>query len=223
MAHWWKKLIGAPRTYGPFSEDARLGSLRYVVVDTELTSLDTRSNRVLSIGAIAMDGARIQLGEQFYRVVNPGVPVPPETVVIHGLRPVDVMEGKSPEQAVAEFLEFATGAALVGHFLGTDLAALRKEMPESCRGLQNPAIDTARVQRWLDQRRAAYQEDRGHHVESCDLASLVKRYGLEPVEAHHALHDAFVTAQLWQRQMHDLDTIGVTTLGELMRVGKAPS
>jgi DNA polymerase-3 subunit epsilon len=223
MLHWLKKLILAQRTCGPFSQDARLDSLRYIVVDTELTSLDARSNRVLSIGAIAMDGSRIRVGEQFYRVVNPGVPVPAETVLIHGLRPVDVMEGKLPEQAVAEFLEFAAGAALVGHFLRTDLAALRKEMPESRRGFENPAIDTAQVQRWLDQRRAAYQEDRGHHVESLDLASLGKRYGLEPVEAHHALYDAFLTAQLWQRLMHNLEAIGVRTLGELMRIGKAAS
>jgi DNA polymerase III subunit epsilon len=221
MLHWLKKLIVAQRTCGPFSEDARLDSLRYVVVDTELTSLDARSNRVLSIGAIAMDAHRIRIGEQFYRVLNPGVPVPAETVVIHGLRPVDVMEGKLPEQAVAEFLEFAAGAALVGHFLSTDLAALKKEMPESRRGFENPAIDTAQVQRWLDLRRAAYREDRGHHVESLDLASLAKRYGLEPLEAHHALYDAFVTAQLWQRLMQDLDSIGVRTLGELMRVGSA--
>jgi DNA polymerase III subunit epsilon len=221
MAHWLKKLMLAPRIHGRFREDARLDSLRYAVVDTELTSLDMRTNRVLSIGAIAMDGNRIRLGEQFYRVVNPGVPVPAETVLIHGLRPVDVMEGKPPEKAAGEFLEFAAGAALVGHFLATDLAALRKDMPETGGGLENPAIDTARVQRWLDQRRAANQEDRGHHVESCDLASLAKRYGLEHIEAHHALYDAFVTAQLWQRLMHDLETIGVRTLGEVTRIAAA--
>ena len=47
-------------------------SLRYVVLDTELTSLDYRTNRLLSIGAISMQGPSIQLGNQFYRVINPG-------------------------------------------------------------------------------------------------------------------------------------------------------
>jgi DNA polymerase III alpha subunit (gram-positive type) len=55
-----------------------LDSLRYVVLDTELTSLDSRSNRLLSIGAIAMDGPKIRLKEQFYRIVDPRVPIPPE-------------------------------------------------------------------------------------------------------------------------------------------------
>ncbi|HEY6370061.1 MAG TPA: putative nucleotidyltransferase substrate binding domain-containing protein [Candidatus Sulfotelmatobacter sp.] len=65
------------------ARNAALDSLRYVVLDTELTSLDHRTNRMLSIGAIAMLGPSIQLGTQFYRVVNPHVPIPAETVVIH--------------------------------------------------------------------------------------------------------------------------------------------
>jgi DNA polymerase III epsilon subunit-like protein len=58
-------------------------------VDTELTSLDTRSNRLLSIGAIAMDGSKIRIAEQFYRLVNPGVAVPAQSILIHKLLPSD--------------------------------------------------------------------------------------------------------------------------------------
>lgn len=205
----------------PFPVETRLEALRYVVVDTELTSLDSLSNRILSIGAIAMEGGKICLGEQFYRVVNPGVSVPVETILIHGLRPIDVIEGESPKDAVAEFLQFAQGAVLVGHFVSIDLAALKKELPSEARTLDQPALDTARIQRWLDMRRKAYQEDQGHHVESVDLASLAMRYKLEVREAHHALYDAFLTAQLWQRLMAELALRKIMTWGELMRIGKA--
>lgn len=205
----------------PFPVETRLEALRYVVVDTELTSLDSLSNRILSIGAIAMEGGNIRLGEQFYRVVNPGVSVPVETILIHGLRPIDVIEGESPKDAVAEFLQFAQGAVLVGHFVSIDLAALKKELPSEAQTLDQPALDTARIQRWLDMRRSAYQEDQGHHVESVDLASLAMRYKLEVREAHHALYDAFLTAQLWQRLMAELALRKIRTWGELMRIGKA--
>ena len=205
----------------PFPAETRLEALRYVVVDTELTSLDSLSNRILSIGAIAMEGGKIRLGEQFYCVVDPGVPVPVETILIHGLRPIDVIEGKSPNDALAEFLHFSQGAVLVGHFISIDLAALKKELPSEAQVLDRPALDTARIQRWLDMRRNAYQEDRGHHVESVDLASLAMRYKLEVREAHHALYDAFLTAQLWQRLMAELALRKVRTWGELMRIGKA--
>ncbi len=219
MARWLNSLLSR-RGSGPFPAGVALQSLRYVVVDTELTSLDARSNRVISIGAIAMEGTKIRLGDHFYRVVNPGVAVPSQTVLVHGLRPADVAEGSAPAGAVAEFLRFAANAVLVGHFVSIDLAALRKEAGD-VKALAEPAVDTARVQRWLDLQQNIYREDRGHQVENVDLVSLAGRYGLEFHEAHHALYDAFLTAQLWQRQIHLLDKAGVRTLGELLRIGIA--
>jgi len=221
MPTWLKKLAGWKWNQALFARDAPLHKLRYVVLDTELTSLDRRSKRVVSLGAIAMDGASIRLGEQLYRVINPGVAVPAETILIHGLRPKDVCEGQSPREAVQELERFAAGAVLVGHFLNIDLEALRKELPGADGALDNPAIDTARIQQWLDHRGRGYEEDRGHHVERLDLVSLAERHGLMTHEAHHALHDAFLTAQLWQRLLHGLHQAGVKTLGKLMRIGRA--
>lgn len=221
MPAWLKRIFSSAGAGSPFPLEARLEALRYVVVDTELTSLESASNRILSIGAIAMDGPRIRVGEQFYRVVNPGIAVPVETILIHGLRPIDVEQGFSPAQTITEFLKFAEKAVLVGHFVGIDLAALRKELPSAAPRLDEPAVCTARVQRWLDQRRTAYAEDRGHHVENVDLASLAERHGIETGEPHHALSDAFQTAMLWQRLLPALEAQGVRTLGELLRIGKA--
>ena len=221
MLNWLRNLRSRHDIPGPFSPAAGLNELRSVVVDTELTSLDSTSNRILSIGAIVMEGSKVRMGEQFYRVVNPGIAVPAETIVIHGLRPVDVAQGVAPAEAVQDFLGFTRVAILVGHFVGIDLAALRKELLQTSNSLSLPALDTARIQRWLDQRSAAHLQDRGHDVEKVDLASLAERYGLEVHDAHHALSDAFLTAQLWQRLMHALALAGVKTLEQALRVGKA--
>ena len=78
--------------------DQPLGEVRYAVVDTELTSLNHRSNRLLSIGAITMDGPRIRVGDSFYRVVDPGVEVPAAGVLIHKLRPSDVKGATPPRK-----------------------------------------------------------------------------------------------------------------------------
>ncbi len=219
MATWLQSLSKALSQDRPLPEGP-LSSLRYVVIDTELTSLDARTNRMLSLGAIAMDGIRIQLADQRYLVVNPGVPVPAETVVIHGLRPADVASGQSPQHAAEELLKFAEDAVLVGHFVGIDIRVLKKELNGSGK-LEHVAIDTARVQLWLDRRLRGYQEDRGHQVERIDLASLAKRYGLEVRETQHALYDAYLTAQLWQRQLAQLEATGVRTLRKLARIGRA--
>ncbi len=194
--------------------------MRYAVIDTELTSLDTRRNRLLSIGAIAMDEGKIRVGDQFYRVVNPGVELPVEGVLVHRLRPNDVEQGSPPVLALKELLEFIEGRVLVGHFLQIDLKVLRKELADEKSEFNNPALDTARVERWILQN-GPCQEDLVYQLENIDLATLAKAYNLDFREAHHALDDAFVTARLWQKQLSRLETMGVGSLGDLLRIGKA--
>ena len=178
-----------------FPDETPLHSLRYAVFDTELTSLDTRSNRPLSIGAITMDGTGIRVGKQFYRVVNPGVTVPAQSILVHKLRPNDVESGEPPAQALADLQEFVTVKVLAGHFVNVDLKALRKELGDSAHRLSNPAIDTARVHEWI-LRQGPYREDLEQQLANISLAALAKVYHLDFHEAHRALDDAFVTARL---------------------------
>jgi DNA polymerase III epsilon subunit-like protein len=201
---------------GAFSKDTALDALRYAVLDTEMTSLDRRSNRLLSIGAIAMDGAKIRIGEQFYRVVNPGVPVPAETVVIHRLRSEDVEGGEPCAKALEDLCQFVQGAVLVGHFVGFDLKLLRKEMDSTGHKLNNPAVDTARVHQWL-LKHGRYTEDLHIQLEKLELTTLAKYYGLEVHDVHHALDDAFLTARVWQVMMRKVQAQGIQNLGELLR------
>lgn len=196
-----------------------MADLRYAVIDTELTSLDSRKNRLLSIGAIAMDGMKIRVGDPFYRVVNPGVEVPIESVMVHKLRPDDVDHGVAPAAAMAELREFIAGRVLVGHFFHIDLKALRKELGDQQHELSNPAICTARVHRWMVQN-GPVRDDFVQEQERTDLETLARAYDLEFREAHHALEDAFLTARLWQKQMVKLQDMGVKDLGGLLKIAK---
>ncbi len=201
------------------ANNARLDSLRYAVVDTELTSLDSRRNRLLSIGAIAMDGAKIRLNQQFYKVVNPGVAVPGAGVPIHKLRPCDVENGEPMAQVLNELRAFLQGAVLVGHFVSIDLHVLRKEMSGTGHSLDSPAIDTARVHRWI-LRHTASSESLVHQLEHLDLPTVAEAYKLDYQEAHHALDDAFLTARLWQKMIHVLQGMNAGTLGAVLRFAR---
>lgn len=197
-----------------------IDALRYVVLDTELTSLEHRSNRLLSVGAIAMQGPSIVLGEQFYRVVNPHVEIPPETVVIHQFRSQDVESADHISKTLDELSQFVAGAVLVGHFAHIDLKILRKEMSQTGHKLANPAIDTARVHQWL-LRHGPYSEGLASQLEKLDLATLAKFYGLDTHDSHHALADAFLTARLWQKMLFRLQSGGVKSVKRLLKVGAA--
>jgi DNA polymerase III epsilon subunit-like protein len=217
MLRWLRSGNSLKRAHSNFPADTPLGNLRYVVLDTEFTSLDKRSNRLLSIGAIRMDGPKIRLGEQFYRVLNPGVEVPAATVVVHKLRPHDVEQAEPPAGVMADFRKFAAGSVLVGHFVSMDLEVLGKELASSGDELDHPEVCTAEVHRWL-LRQGRHTEDLFHRLENVDLASLAKHYKIEFQETHHALDDAFATARLWQKLLHELERHEVRTLGDLMKV-----
>ena len=220
MPDWFKFGWNADALGEGFSNDTLLREVRYAVVDTELTSLDKRSNRLISIGAIAMDGTKIRIAEQFYTVVNPGVHVPAESVLIHKLRPNDVQQGIAPEQALAELREFIAGRVLVGHFVHIDMNALRKELGDQQHELSNPAIDTAKAHRWILQN-SPWREDLEQQMANISLAALAKAYDLDFRQAHHALEDAFVTARLWQKILAKLEVMKVATLGDLLKLAKA--
>jgi DNA polymerase III subunit epsilon len=214
----WLRLRGRAASIGGYSRDTSLQSLRYVVLDTEFCSRDKRSNRLLSVGAIAMEGASIRMGEQFYRVLNAGVEVPASSIVVHKLRQNDIERGEPPAQVLRELCDYIDNAILVGHFVKIDLDLLREELRAIQVSLENPAVDTARVHRWL-LRKGGYSEDLFHRLENVDLGSLAKHYNLEFRDAHHALDDAFVTACIWQNLIRQLEAQNVHTLAELMKIG----
>ncbi len=214
----WLKFPEKQPAAGGFPLDTPLHAVRYVVLDTEFTSLDRRSNRLLSIGAVTMQGSSIGMGDQFYRVLNPGVELPASTILVHKLRPTDIQRGQPPPQVLAELRDYMAGAVMVGHFVKLDVDLLRKELRATEHSLDNSVVCTAKVYRWLLQK-GRYSEDLAQRLENVDLATLAKIYKIEFREAHHALDDAFVTARLWQKLIYDLKSHGVTTLGELLKIG----
>jgi DNA polymerase III subunit epsilon len=219
MPGWFKRAAGIQKdAKRALSKDAALDSLRYVVVDTELTSLDHRTNRLLSIGAIAMQGPSIQLGNQFYREVNPSVSIPAESIVIHKLRVEDLAGGEPTAQILDDLCCFIKGAVLVGHCVDIELKILRKEMGQSGHTFSNPAIDTAQVHHWI-LRHGRYSEDLPVQLENLDLATLAKFYSLDLQDAHHALSDAFLTARVWQKMIYMLQAKGVADLRTLLSLG----
>lgn len=203
----------------PVPRSTPLRDVRFVVLDTELTSLDKRTNRLLSVGAIAMHGPRILLGEQFYRIVNPGVDIPATSIVVHGLRPEDVAQGDSPDTVLTDLRMFLGPCVLVGHFVGIDEHVLNKELRAIGGSLSLHALDTARAFHWLMLQKSL-SEGHDHVSTALDLPSVAAHYSIAVHDAHHALVDAFVTAQVWQRILPQLEAAGVSTLGRALRIAR---
>jgi len=200
-------------------EDPGLGDVRFTVLDTELTGLDDRRDDIVALGAVRMHGGRLHVGGTFNAFVKPRAGLEGGSVVIHGILPSQ-LELEPPIEAVLPgFLAYAEGSVLVGHCLAIDLAFLNREARRLGGGpLRHPAVDTLSLYGWLRKRHAehpAFQTGLGDF----HLATLAGAFGIHVEQAHTALGDAYVTAQLFQRFLPLLADLGVTHLAGLLRVG----
>lgn len=198
-----------------------LDRIPLVVVDTELTGLDVKRDSVVSVGAVKMSGTRIELGRTLHRLVRPHADISRESIVVHGITPDDVAAQPPIEVAAAELLEFCGDRILAGHFFALDLAFLARESAAvRAADLRRRSVDTGGIEQWLAAQRERRIGPARREAADHTLFALAHRYGVGVGGAHNALTDAFITAQVLQRQLRALPDLGVRTLGDLLRIGQ---
>lgn len=194
---------------------------RYVVLDTELTGLDVKTDSIVSIGAVAMQGGRIMLGETFYEMMSPGSSLTCESVVVHGITPSEVADKPCFGDVIADFRRFCGSAVLVGHFLSLDLSFLNKELRRiTGRPYHGPAADTMQIHEWIRGHNGDFSRHYQGMAHNVDLFTMARKYQIQVSGAHNALMDAFITAQLFQRFLSFLPALGVRTVKELLKIGR---
>jgi DNA polymerase-3 subunit epsilon len=215
LLEWGREKLG----WGHTGPEMPIPELRFTVLDTELTGLDERRDDIVSLGALHMQGGRIELGHAFQELVNPKAVLDGRTVVIHGITPSQLEAMPPIEGILAAFMEYTSGTVLVGHCLALDLAFLNRDARRlKITPLRNVAIDTLALYGWLRQRAAehpAFSLD----LPGLSLFDLAAAFEIPVEQAHTALGDAFVTAQLFQRFLPFLSHAGVRDLASLRRVG----
>ncbi len=157
-------------------------------LDFEATGLDFAKDTIVSFGTVPIRHGRVDLGGAGYGLVDPGhVTVSPESVTVHGLRPVDLRGAPDLDAARG-----ALGAAIGGRFLITWAAGVEAGFLDRMFG--------GGVRRWLrrciDVRPIAFAIDEDPPV-PFTLSSVAERNGVPVASPHHALDDALVTAQLF--------------------------
>jgi len=152
-----------------------------VVFDTETTGTDPTRDRIVEIALVRIrpDGAR----ESLVRRVNPGIPIPPDTSAIHGIRDEDVKDAPAFPAIADEVLAFIGDSDLAGYnVLKFDIPVLQNELRRAGKTLP------------LDGRSLVDPQKIFFLREPRDLSSAVRFYcGKELVGAHGALADAEAT------------------------------
>jgi DNA polymerase III subunit epsilon len=163
----------------------------FAVVDLETTGLDPRTNEVLSVGVVPVEGGRIILGRAFYSTVRPVMAPERRTVVIHGIRPVDAAAARPADEVANELVGQLGDRILVAHVAEIEKAFLTAWLRE-VDYQPGRIVDTDALARLVISRRGGPLV--GAHV---GLGAAAAHFGLPEHRRHHALGDALTTGQLF--------------------------
>jgi len=184
---------------------------RYCVVDLELSGLDPKADEIISFGAVPIDGGLIAAGRSLYGLARPTRPLPESSVIIHGIRSVDLDEAPPLEKSIIPLLEALAGRVLVAHSAPVERAFLGAALRRQGIKLREPVLDTAVLGRLL-------LLERGEPlIGFISLGELANALGLPEHRPHHALSDALTTAQVFLAIASHLEQLGPETVGSLAR------
>ncbi|MHB8718119.1 MAG: helicase C-terminal domain-containing protein [Candidatus Dormibacteria bacterium] len=181
-----------------------MATVEYVAFDLETTGLSPRSDRVVEIGAVRFDAEMRRLGE-LEVLVDPGMPIPLPVQRLCGISDADVAGAPSPAEGMAVLADFCSGAQLVAHGSGFDIAFCASLAPEAFAGRR--VLDTLEVARVLLPMAPSH---------SLPLLSLA--LGHEHLRPHRALSDASATHLLFAHLRARGAALPSAVLTEMRRV-----
>lgn len=192
-----------PKTPG----DQLLSDCRLIVLDLETTGLNAGKDEVIAIGAVAIRGGIIHLGDQFDLVLRrPELDIS-QTVLIHGIGPEALTRGHETEDALLYLLEWMNGDPILAYHSAFDQKFLEKTLRSQLGyGVAHTWLDVA------DLMPAFFPDAR---TGGKGLDNWADYFGLEVGERHHAASDAMATAELTLIALNRARKEGVRTLKEL--------
>jgi DNA polymerase-3 subunit epsilon len=198
---------------GRRSGSGRSPAGRWVVVDTETSGLDPETDRLLGIGAVAVDDDGVQPGDSFEVVVGGAPAGDAANIVVHGIGHGAQRDGMPGPEALAAFRAWVADAPLVGFHADFDRAVLRNAYA----GAGMPADDRA----WLDLAPlAAALMPQAARYGGHSLDDWLAVFGIECTIRHNAAADALATAELLLRLRAMAVKQGARGFGGLLKIAR---
>jgi len=189
-----------------------LEDLSAVSLDTETTGLDVRRDRLLSVGAVLLQGPHIYVGQTFDRLVNPSRRIPPGSTAIHSITDAMVVEAPAYRTVAGDLAHFCGERVWIGHNIGFDAAILRREAKLAGLAWAEPVmLDTLRLYAALRPR-----------APDVELDAVAADLGVDVIGRHTALGDALVTAEVYRRLLPLMAEAGIKTLEEALAFAERP-
>jgi DNA polymerase-3 subunit epsilon len=182
----------------------------YCVVDLELSGLDSRSDEIISFGAVPIDAGRVVAGNAIYGLCRTSRPLPGESALVHGIRTVDLADAPPVDEAIQPLIAVMTGRVLVTHVAWIERSFLAPVLRRQGVRLRQPVLDTHELGQLL-------ALERGERLAALSLSELARSLGLPVHRPHNALGDALTTAQVFIALATHLEEFVPETVRSLAR------
>jgi DNA polymerase III epsilon subunit-like protein len=189
------------------------GNMRLIAIDLETSVAPDRKHRIVALGAVVCRAGGIR--QRFTWLVNPGVPIDPQTSRVHGITDDDVAVEPTFDDVLPEFTRLLTARAgervvLAAHNARFDIPWLRSEVARvGGQPLPDlPVMDTA----------GPLVRLAGLSPGGRSLADLLDALGLANPAPHDALGDAHATALAACALLRMAEEAGHTDLDELATI-----
>ena len=190
--------------------DRNLMEMAYTVFDTETTGLEPASgDEIIQIGAVRIVNGRLLRQERFDQLVDPGRPLRPEGIPIHGITEEMVRGQPTIDVVLPAFHAFCSETVLVAHNAAFDMRFL--QLKEERTGLKfvQPVLDTLLLSAVIHP-----------NQESHKLDVIAERLGIQIVGRHNALGDAYATGEVFLKMLPLLAEKGIHTLRQALEASQ---
>jgi DNA polymerase-3 subunit epsilon len=175
--------------FGNTLKDKNLKTTRFVAFDTETTGLNTKEDRMLSIGAIGIQEQTIMVEDSLELFVNQEH-YKPESALIHGILKEGHFNKISEIEAIERFLSFIGTDILIGHHIGFDIGILNSALKRHGLGkLKNKSLDTGQLYK-----RLLHPIHHGLQNKQYTLDALSEALKIPLYDRHTSAGDAMITA-----------------------------
>lgn len=190
--------------------DRKLSDLTYTVFDTETTGLEpSKGDEIIQVGAVRIVNNRLLRQEIFEQIVDPEIPLKPESIPIHGITE-DMVRGKpNIDVVLPAFHEFCEDTVLIAHNAAFDMRFLQLKEERTGIKFAQPVLDTLLLSAVVHP-----------NQESHRLDVILERLGIHIETRHNALEDALATGEVFLKLLPLLEEKGIVTVRQALEASE---
>ncbi|MDE5780423.1 MAG: PolC-type DNA polymerase III [Lachnospiraceae bacterium] len=180
----------------------------YVVFDLETTGFSAINNKIIEIGAVKVENGIIT--DRFSTFVNPNEPIPFRIEKLTGISDNMVIDARTIEEIMPEFLEFAKGCVMVAHNADFDMSFIIRNCERMGIDTEFTILDTVNLSRILLP-----------NLKNFKLDTVAKALNVPLLNHHRAVDDAGCTAEIFVKLIKILKEKGIFNLDGVNEIGIA--